>query len=105
FAVLDRVYDAANRLIEELSPQVQLFGSLARVLTRFTYDANGNRTSTTVAAGTADAGTEYAWYDADNRRVALVNRGRTLHLFAYDANGNQTGVTRFITKVPGGLDL
>src|SRR5262249_47666686 len=39
------------------------------------------------------------------RRVALVNSGRTLHVFGYDANGNQTSLKRFITTVPGAIDL
>jgi YD repeat-containing protein len=52
-AVLDRTYDAANRLIEELSPEVQLDGSRERIRTRFTYDAAGNQISKTIAFGTA----------------------------------------------------
>src|SRR5205814_552518 len=67
--------------------------------------AAGNLISRTLAAGTAEASTEYSYYDADNRRIALVNSGRTLHVFGYDASGNQTSLTRFITPVPGATDL
>ncbi len=77
---VDRIYDAANRLIEEISPPVKVGESagddvLERVRTVFTYDANGNQTSRTLAAGTPEAATEHYYYDAANRRVAVVSAG------------------------------
>ena len=49
-AVVDRVYDVANRLVEETSAAVQLQAGTERVLHDFTYDKAGNQTSRTLAA-------------------------------------------------------
>jgi YD repeat-containing protein len=98
-------YDAANRLVEELSPEVELDGApRERVLTRFFYDAAGNQIRTTLAAGTVEANTE-SLTDAAGAGSRLVNGARTLHVFGYDANGNQSSLKRFITPVPNGIDL
>jgi YD repeat-containing protein len=101
-----RRYDAANRLVEEQSAAIPVFGaSLERVVTTFTYDDVGNQISRTLATGTNQETTEFFYYDADNRQVAVVNAARVLHTFEFDANGNQTSLQRFINPVPIHIDL
>ena len=86
--VVDRSYDAANRLVEEISPNVKVGETAAgedmfeRVHTTYGYDANGNQTRRTIAGGTTDAATEHYYYDAANQRVAVVTGGRTLNVFS-----------------------
>jgi len=104
-AIVDRIYDTANRLLEERSPEVQLDGSRERVATRHAYDANGNTVRRTFAAGTSEAATEHSYYDAADRLVALVTAGRALITFGYDAAGNRTLLKRFANLVPTSLDL
>lgn len=100
-----RVYDAASRLIEEHSPEVEVYDHTSadpvreRVVTRFTYDGAGNRTSRTVGVGTPGQFTEYMYFDAANRHVATIDANRVVNYFGYDANGNQTTVKRFFNPV------
>ena len=75
------------------------------MLTTYAYDGNNNQIVRTLAAGTAQAQTEYSYYDAANRKVAMVNSQRVLHLFGYDANGNQTLQKRFYNPIADGVDL
>ena len=105
--VVDRIFDTANRLIEEISPNVKVGETAAgedvfeRVRTTYGYDANGNQTRRTIAGGTTDAATEHYYYDAANQRVAVVTAGRTLNAFRYDANGNRTELSRFFDRAAG----
>ncbi|WP_346837593.1 DUF6531 domain-containing protein [Microbulbifer sp. SAOS-129_SWC] len=105
---VSKVYDAANRVTEERSPLVDVVDNSGgdpvqeRVLTLYTYDGNGNETSRTVAAGTSQAATEYSYYDAAGRRVALINSDRVLHTFIYDENGNLTQRKRYFNTVDAG---
>jgi len=99
---VDRVYDAAGRLIEETSPEVKADGGDVRVKTAYTYDAAGNMTSRSLGNG---GSTEYYYYDAANRRVAVVDGARTLSTFAYDANGNRTSQRRYINAVASSVGL
>ncbi|MET4025769.1 YD repeat-containing protein, partial [Marinobacter sp. MBR-99] len=100
-----RVYDAASRLIEERSPMVDVFDAATlsetseRVLTRYGYDDVGNQISKTLAAGTPQEYTEYTYYDALNRQVAVVDGNRVVNLMAYDGNGNQTLAKRFFNQI------
>ncbi len=109
---INRAYDVANRLIEERSPRVAVTDLDAsvqsrqeRLITRYTYDANNNQTSRTLAAATAQAVTEYTYYDGANRRIAVVDGLRVLHRFGYDANGNQTLQVRHYSPIEAGVDL
>ncbi len=104
-AVVDRVYDIANRLFEETSAAVRLQSGTERIVTRFGYDKVGNETSRTVAFGTVDAATEYTYYDANKRRVATVDDGRVLVQYGYDANNNNTLLKRFFDPVSAGVNL
>ena len=104
-AVVDRIFDVANRLVEEVSPAVRTATADLRVTTRFAYDKNGNEVSRTLAAGTTDAVTEYSFYDALNRKVGTVDAGRVLVQFGYDANGNNTLVKRYFDPVSAGVNL
>lgn len=105
-AIVDRIYDTANRLFEEESPGVQTSASAQeRVKTRFTYDRNGNELSRTLAFGTTEAATEYAYFDALNRRVGIVTDNRVLVELGYDANGNATLVKRYFNPVLASVNL
>src|SRR5262249_44758919 len=81
-AQIDRIYDAANRLIEEVSPQVKVGEDkdgnnvFTRVHKVFTYDENGNQLTRTEAAGAPEAATEHYYYDKLNRRGAAGLAGR-----------------------------
>ena len=78
---LDRIYDAASRLIEEWSPAVHTASGDVRAVTAFTYDSAGNMTSkalnyaTIASDGTrtntlaANQRVKYDYYDAANRRA------------------------------------
>ncbi len=108
----NRAYDVANRLVEERSPRVEVFDLEAgvqsrqeRLITRYSYDANNNQTSRTLAATTAQAVTEHTYYDAANRQIAVVDGMRVLHRFGYDANGNQTLQQRCFSPIEAGVDL
>ena len=104
-------YDAASRKIEEKAPQIEVFDpatqitSFARPTTTYTYDRAGNELTKTLGAGSAQAVTEYSYYDAANHRVAVVNAGRVLSTYQYDANGNVTLQKRFFSPVPMSVDL
>ncbi|WP_218943453.1 hypothetical protein [Exilibacterium tricleocarpae] len=106
-----RRYDAASRLVEEVGPQVEVFDPATlitgseRVITRFTYDGVGNLLTRTLAAGSTQAFTEYNYYDALNRRIAVVDGNRVANLFSYDANGNQTQAKRLFNPVAASVDL
>ena len=109
-AQIDRLYDAANRLIVEDSPSVKIGEDngapvFARVRTTWRYDANGNQISRSVADGTTDAAIEHYYYDALNRRVGVVTALGTLNTFAYDANGNRTQQSRFYQRVAASVNL
>ncbi len=109
--VTSRRYDAASRLIEEKEPQIEVFdpvtqaASFTRPTTTYTYDRAGNQLTKTLGAGSPQAVTEYNYYDAGNRRIAVINSGRVLHSYQYDANGNLTAEKRFINTVSAGVDL
>lgn len=106
-----RVYDAASRLTEERSPMVDVFDAATlsetseRVVTRYGYDAVGNQISKTLAAGSPQEYTEYTYYDALNRQIAVVDGNRVVNLMAYDGNGNQTLAKRFFNPVDGAINL
>ncbi len=116
-----RKYDVASRLIEEQSPSLLIFDtdvttdidaveanpsqSTERVITRYTYDGLGNQTSRTLAYGTNEAITEYNFYDAAGRQIALLDAKRIVNLYDYDANGNRTQIKRFFTPLPITEDL
>lgn len=109
--ITNRRYDAANRMIEERSPMVDVFDpdtgitTSERIHTTYAYDAANNQIRKTLAAGTADAITEYSYYDAINQKVVVINDQRVVHLFAYDANGNQTLQKRFFNTIAAGIEL
>ncbi|WP_218943559.1 hypothetical protein [Exilibacterium tricleocarpae] len=106
----NRVYDVANRLIEEHSPQVEVFDpatlatSVERVITRYTYDGVGNQTSRTLAADSAQMLTEYSYFDALNREVAVIDGNRVINVFGFDANGNQTLAKRYFNTLAVAVD-
>jgi YD repeat-containing protein len=110
-AITDIEYDAASRRIEEISPQISTFDPTSQTTTvmrptaTYTYDKVGNQLTKTLGAGTAQAVTEYSYYDADNRRVAVINAGRALATYGYDANGNEVAQKRYFTAVGAGVDL
>lgn len=108
--VISRSYDTANRLIAEYTPGIDVvdstgMSSFERVLTTYTYDDVGNQTSRTRAAGTNQASTEYSYFDAANRRVAVINANRVVHTYAYDANGNLTEQKRYFNALDPSVDL
>ncbi len=70
-------YDALNRLVAESSP--------IGVFTTYVYDALGNLTARTDAAGSADARNTRYGYDAANRRVSEEDALGTVTAFTYDA--------------------
>ena len=94
---VDKVYDAAGRLVSETSPEVKTDTADVRVATTYTYDAAGNMTTRSLGNASAK---EYYYYDAANRRVAVVDGGRTLSTFGYDLNGNRTSQRRYYNTVP-----
>src|SRR5262249_7048034 len=104
-------YDAASRVVEEKAPQIEVFdpvtqtSSFTRPTTTYTYDRAGNELTKTLGAGTPLAVTEFSYYDAANRRVALVNAGRVLPTVRYDANGNLTLEKRFFNPVATSVNL
>ncbi|WP_237062868.1 DUF6531 domain-containing protein [Microbulbifer zhoushanensis] len=107
---VNKTYDAANRVIEERSPLVDVLDNdgvqtRERVLTLYTYDGKGNQTSRTVAAGTSQEATEYSYYDAADRKVAVINSDRVLHTYSYDENGNLTERKRYYNAVAAGVNL
>ncbi|HEY8360297.1 MAG TPA: hypothetical protein VIL30_22815, partial [Ramlibacter sp.] len=80
-------YDAAGRMVSETSPEVSIAsitydsgaktvvgiaGGLAGVVTRFAYDALGNLTHRTEAAGRPQERTTRYAYDAAGRQVRVV---------------------------------
>lgn len=109
--VTDIQYDAASRKISETDPQISVFdpatqtSSLVRPTTTYTYDKAGNILTQTLGAGTAQAVTEYFYYDAGNRKVAAVTSGNVLATFGYDANGNLVSQKRYINPIPASVDL
>ena len=104
-------YDAASRKVRETAPQISVFDpasqttSLVRPTTTYTYDKVGNQLTKTIGAGTAQAVTEYSYYDADNRVVAVIDRGRVLATYSYDANGNVVAQKRYVNPVSSSVDL
>ena len=109
--VTDIQYDAASRRIKETDPQIATFDpntqatTQVRPTTTYTYDKAGNQLTKTLGAGTAQAVTEYSYYDADNRLVAAVDSARVLSTYTYDANGNQTAQKRYFNPVSAGVNL
>ena len=109
--VTDIEYDAASRKIKETDPQIATFDpntqttSVTRPTTTYTYDKVGNQLTKTLGAGTAQAVTQYSYYDADNRNVAVIDGGRVLSTYSYDANGNVISQKRYINTVSAGVDL
>jgi YD repeat-containing protein len=107
----DFQYDAASRVVQEVTPQISVFdpntqtSSQLRSTTVFTYDKAGNQLTKTAGAGSAQAVTEYSYYDAANRKVAVISSGRVLATYGYDANGNLVSQKRFINPVAGSVDL
>ncbi|MBX7208071.1 MAG: hypothetical protein K1X78_07165 [Verrucomicrobiaceae bacterium] len=111
--IIERVYDADRRLVEESSagappaakvgqaaglpvdPATQQVAPLSPPSTRHAYDLAGNLTSTTDPLGR----TTSFEYDAANRRVKTINPDQTTRTATYDAGGhlitetNETGAT------------
>ena len=120
-ATIDRIYDTAGRLTDEISPAVRTAATgtqYQRVVTHFTYDAVGNVTSKSLGYATivgavrtpptgrdANARTEYYFYDAANRRVAVVGADRVINQFGFDGNGNTTMQKRIFAKLASGFNL
>ena len=109
--VTDMQYDAASRKIKETDPQIATFDpntqttTQVRPTTTYTYDEVGNQLTKTLGAGTAQAVTEYSYYDADNRLIAAIDDARVLSTYSYDANGNQISQKRYINPVSTGVNL
>ena len=109
--VTDARYDAASRRISETDPQISVFDpatqttSVVRPTTTYTYDKVGNVLTRTLGGGTAQAVTEYFYYDADNRKVAAITSGNVLATYGYDANGNLVAQKRYINPVPSSVNL
>jgi len=106
---VSREYDAASHLIAEYSPAVGVHDGIGadsteRILTTYEYDAAGNQISRTIAAGTAQASTEYYYYDASNRKIAVLDAHRVITTFAYDAVGNVTQTKRFANPLSASVD-
>lgn len=122
-----RLYDLASRMTHEVAPAIEIFDTSTmsdedlvnltsvsinpetnpeNVITQYTYDNAGNEVSKTLAAGaTGQETTEYSFYDAANRRIALVDGARGLSTFEYDANGNRTKMTRHFSRINVSVDL
>lgn len=109
--VTNRQYDAASRVASESAPAITVYdpatgtSSVQRPVTLYSYDKTGNPLGKTLAAGTSQAITEYSYYDAANRRVAVVSSSRVLSLYQYDANGNATRQARFYNPLAANIDL
>ncbi len=109
--ITNREYDAASRLVAETSPLTEVYDIASgqvvneRIRTEWSYDATGNQLSQTRAADSTQAITEYYYYDAADRKVAVVNANRVVHLYGYDANGNETLRKRYFNAVDGSVDL
>jgi YD repeat-containing protein len=110
-SVTDIQYDAASRKVQEIAAQISVFDPttqttrVVRPTTTYTYDKVGNQLTKTLGAGTSQAVTEYSYYDASNRRVAVISSGRVLSTYAYDANGNVLAQKRYFNPVAAGVDL
>jgi YD repeat-containing protein len=102
----DNVYDAASRLVKTLSPSVSVYdpatrtSSQVRPTTTYSYDNAGNVLNKTIGAGTPQAITEAYFYDAANRRIAVIDASRVVNWFVYDKNGNQVVQARSYGQVP-----
>lgn len=109
--VTSKRYDAAGRVTEELAPQIETFDpvskttALVRPKTLYTYDDAGNALTKTLAAGTGQAITEYSYYDAANRKIAVIDAGRVLSRYEYDGNGNVTYQVRYFDTVETSVNL
>jgi len=107
----DFQYDAASRKVKETDPQIATFDpnsqttTQLRPTTTYTYDKVGNQLTKTLGAGTAQAVTEYSYYDADNRQIATIDSGRVLSIYSYDASGNVVAQRRYFNPVGSGVDL
>src|SRR5581483_2120714 len=107
----DFQYDAASRKVKEIDPQIATFDpnsqstTVLRPTTTYTYDKVGNVLTKTLGVGTAQAVTEYNYYDAGNRHVATIDSGRVLSTYSYDASGNVVAQRRYFNLVGAGVDL
>jgi YD repeat-containing protein len=103
---VDKYYDAEGRLVREVSAPVGVYdytgtvgASTVPVETRYTYNAAGNVTTKVLASGTAQAQTEYYFYNDLNQRTHVVSSNGVLATFVYDANGNLTEQRRYVNPV------
>lgn len=77
-------YDSNRQLVSTTNP--------LGIVTRYEYDANGNRTKEIIAAGTADESIGSYTYNS-NRELLTSNNNGAITRYEYDANGNQTKLT------------
>lgn len=109
--VTTRWYDAANRLVTEWLPEIEVFNpdtqatSLVRPRTDYLYDAAGNLFRKVMGSGTAQVVTEYSFYNSANRLAAQVDGNRVLTTLDYDSRGNLTKRTRYYGNVPAGTSI
>ena len=79
-------YDAADNLIAEIPPPLVAGGT--REATRYGYDAVGNATTVTDAAGRVTT----TGYDGNNRPVTVTEPADRITRYTYDATGNRTSI-------------
>ncbi len=106
---VNRMYDAAGRMLSEMQPEISVWhhGEIAptrtRPVTTFEYDAEGNQIRKTLGAGSQVEQNEYYFYDASNNMRAFINQGGVVHYYQYDGNGNVTTQARYYTPITSNL--
>ena len=100
------LYDANNRVTETRTQEVQVYdraqGLRSQALvTRQSYDANGNIISQLDANGH----TTYYYYDKLGNRIAQIDPGAYLTTWEYDANGNVLQQAQYSQALTASYDI
>ena len=105
--VTQYVYDKNNRQTQKIGALVEIYDPVTQTRSSVTpkvalaYDAHGNVSKETDANGNST----YYYYDANNRRSAMVDGERYLHRFFYDAVGNKITERVYGDKIPNTVSL